>query len=82
MSRWLVAEGKEVAALDAAAVEAFVISRRAAGYSNHLTGKALRPLLGYLRSLGVVAGPEVLVPDGPVEVALARYRPICWSSGA
>ena len=39
VSRWLVAESREEAALDAEAVEAFVISRRAAGYSNHLTGR-------------------------------------------
>jgi integrase len=74
VSRWLAAEGKEVAALDAEAVEAFVISRRAAGYSNHLTGEALRPLLGYLRRLGAVPGRGVLVPGGPVDVALERYR--------
>src|SRR5450755_4554617 len=74
VSRWLAAEGKRAAALDAVTVEAFVVSRRAAGYSNHLTGNALQPLLAYLRALGVVAEPDVLVPDGPVEVALERYR--------
>src|SRR5450755_1401586 len=74
VSRWLAAEGKRAAALDAVTVEAFVVSRRAAGYSNHLTGNALQPLLAYLRGLGVVAEPDVLVPDGPVEVALERYR--------
>jgi len=74
VSRWLAAEGADAAALDAAALDAFVVRRRAAGYSNHLTGNALRPLLAYLRSLGVVAAEVALVPVGPVEVALECYR--------
>lgn len=74
VSRWLAAAGKQPAVLNAVTVEAFVVSRRAAGYSNHLTGDALRPLLGYLRGLGVVAAQDVLVANGPVEVALERYR--------
>ncbi len=74
VSRWLAAEGRQAAALNAVTVEAFVGSRRAAGYSNHLTSDALRPLLGYLRGLGVVAEREVLVPVGPVEVALGDFR--------
>ncbi len=74
VSRWLAAGGRQVAALNAVTVDAFVVSRRAAGYSNHLTGDALRALLVYLRGLGVVAEEDVLVPDGPVEVALEGYR--------
>ncbi len=74
VSRWLAAGGRQAAGLNAVTVDAFVVSRRAAGYSNHLTGDALRPLLVYLRGLGVVAEEDVLVPDGPVEVALERYR--------
>ena len=74
LSRWLVAEGGEVAALNAATVEAFAVSRRAAGYSSLASGRALRPLLVYLRGLGVVPAQEVLAPDGPVEVELAAYR--------
>jgi len=74
VSRWLMAEGKDGSALNAAMVEAFAISRRAAGYSTHVVGGSLRPLLAYLRGLGVVAVQEVLAPEGPVEVVLARYR--------
>ncbi len=74
VSRWLMAEGKDGSALNAAAVEAFAISRWAAGYSTHVMGRSLRPLLVYLRGLGVVPAQEVFAPDGPVEVALARYR--------
>lgn len=74
LSRWLMAEAKGATALNAAAVEAFAISRRAAGYSTHLADTSLRPLLVYLRGLGVVPAQEVLKPDGAVEVALARYQ--------
>lgn len=74
LSRWLMAEGRDAAALNAATVEAFVISRRAAGYSTHVADTSLRPVLIYLRGLGVVPAPVVCAPDGPVEVALARYR--------
>ena len=74
VSRWLLAEGKDGSAPNAAMVEAFAISRRAAGYSSHVVGGSLRPLLAYLRGLGVLAVQEVLAPEGPVEVVLERYR--------
>jgi hypothetical protein len=74
VSRWMAAEGEQVAGLSVVTVEAFIASRRAAGYSNHLTSDALRPLLGYLRGLGVLAEEEVLAPVGVVEIALERYR--------
>jgi len=74
VSRWLLAEGKDGSALNAGVVEAFVLSRRAAGYSSLLTAKALRPLLVYLRGLAVVPADDVLSPVGLVEVALERYR--------
>lgn len=74
VSRWMAAEGAQVAGLNVVTVEAFIASRRAAGYSNHLTSDALRPLLGYLRGLGVLAEEEVLAPAGVVEIALERYR--------
>lgn len=74
VSRWLMAEGKDGSALNAAVVEAFAISRKAAGYSNHVVVGSLRPLLVYLRGLGVLAAQEVLAPEGPVEIVLARYR--------
>jgi len=75
VSRWLAAGGKPAAALNAVTVEAFVISRRAAGYSNHLTASALRPLLVYLRELGVIVAEEdVPGPSGPAELVLEGYR--------
>ena len=74
LSRWLAAERRDAASLNAAAVAAFLASRRAAGYSTHVADSSLRSVLVYLRGLGVVPVQEVLAPAGPVEVALARYR--------
>jgi site-specific recombinase XerD len=54
-------------------VEAFLAARRAAGYVQWCSVKALVPLLGYLRGLGVVAEP-VAQPPTPVESLLGRYR--------
>ncbi len=74
VSRWLAAGGKQAAALNAVTVEAFVISRRAAGYSKHLTASALRPLLVYLGGLGVLAMEDAPGPSGPAELVLGGYR--------
>jgi integrase/recombinase XerD len=74
LSRWLAAEGQGVAALGGVAIEAFVVSRRDAGYTSHLSGKALARLLAYLRGLGVLAPVAVASAVGPVEVLLGRYR--------
>jgi len=71
LSRWLTEQGLKPAAFDGEAAERFQRSRRER-YS-HLTGaRALRPLLGYLRGLGVV--PEPVIADTPVERLLADYR--------
>ncbi len=74
LSRWLAGEGRDARGLCAAEVERFLGARRAAGYTHHRTGKAMRPILGYLRELGVTPPPPSSAPHGPVEVALDRYR--------
>ena len=74
LSRWLVGEGLDASELTQARVDAYFAQRRAAGYVNERTSRALRPLLGYLRRLG--AAPPY-VPPAPVtatELMLARYR--------
>jgi len=73
LSRWLEGEGLDVHRLCAINVEQFLSARRAAGYTNHLTSNAMRPMLTYLRKLGVVS-PPVSSCNGPVEVAIERYR--------
>jgi integrase/recombinase XerD len=73
LSRWLAREGAEASGLTPALVEAYFAERRAAGYAGHITGRALRPLLGYLRRLGVVSPVAPLAADAG-ERLLSRYR--------
>jgi len=74
LSRWLVGDGQDVQSLSQATVERFMDARRTAGYTSHLTCKAMRPMLTYLRRLGVAPTPPAPKPDGPVETLLERYR--------
>ena len=62
LSRWMTMEGLSVPELIPAEIERYVAARRAARYRHNLSGQGLRPLLGYLRGLGVLAEP---VPPGP-----------------
>lgn len=62
VSRWLEAEGLDVAALTSARVLGrYVVWRREQGYLRSLSPKSLRGLVGYLDGLGVLARDE-----GPV----------------
>lgn len=73
LSRWLVRQGKQASELSPAVVEAYFVDRRAVGYVGHVSERALRPLVGYLRRLGVVSDPVPVAPASPVERLLARY---------
>ena len=73
-SRWLESEGVGVGALTTDVVERFLASRRAAGYTNYVTSRAVAPLLGYLRVLGVAPSASPVITVGAVEVLLAGYR--------
>jgi len=74
VSGWLGDAGLTVAELDAGAVDGFLAARRAAGHGEFVTPKALAPLLGYLRGLGMVPLPERAAPRTPAERLLADYR--------
>jgi site-specific recombinase XerD len=74
LSGWLAAEGVAVSALSSDVAEQFCAARRAAGHTNRATVRALDPLLGYLRALGVVPPASSPAPAGPVEELLARFR--------
>lgn len=74
LSRWLAGESLNVDGLCVTTVERFLTVRRAAGYTCHLTEKAMRPMLTYLRQLGVVPVPPAVAPSGPLEEVLERYR--------
>jgi site-specific recombinase XerD len=74
LSRWLAGEGLDSHGLSPAEVERFLEVRRDAGYTSYLSGRAVRPMLEYLRRLGEAPSPAVQAPVGPVEVLLERYR--------
>jgi integrase/recombinase XerD len=74
LSRWLAEEDLEVASLTGVVVERFMVARRAAGYKQWLSPRALEPLLGYLRALGQAPPPSVSRPEGPVEELLCRFK--------
>jgi len=73
-SRWLHGEGFGVEEFTSEVVERFLAGRRAAGYTNYVTARAMAPLLSYLRGLGVVPSASPRVAVGTVEVLLAEYR--------
>lgn len=74
LSRWLEAEGLDPGGLSPAAVERFLGARRAAGYTNYRSAKAMRPMLEHLRRLGVVPLPPDWEPTSPLDRLLERYR--------
>jgi site-specific recombinase XerD len=79
LGRWMDGEGVELGRLDAAAIEAFLASRRAAGQRRVPSLRAMRPLVMFLRESGVmaaVAGPLELTP---VERFVGEYRD--WLGG-
>jgi hypothetical protein len=65
VSRWLGNAGLSTADLNAAAVDGFLAARRGAGLGEFVTPKALAPLLGYLRGLGVAPQPVPARPRTP-----------------
>jgi integrase/recombinase XerD len=73
LSRWMDAGGLGPVGLTPQVAEAFLAARRAEGYVLWLSPKALVPLLGFLRRLGVVP-PPVPAPVTPAEALLGRYQ--------
>jgi site-specific recombinase XerD len=75
LSRWLADEELDARGLTPAKAELFLQERRAAGYTNRLSSKALAPLLAYLRRIGAAPPPPAApAPVGAVEELLERYR--------
>ena len=72
LDRWLAADRLGVGDLTAALVDRYLAERRAAGYVNYRSMKAVRPLLRYLDQLGMLPVADVAV--GPVPALLERYR--------
>ncbi|MFF0134683.1 site-specific integrase [Streptomyces mirabilis] len=74
LSRWMLEQDLAPSALTQVTVDVYFAERRALGYVNSVTGRSLRPLLDYLRRLGVASPVTPAVATTPVEVLLARYR--------
>lgn len=74
LSRWLEQQGLGVDELNATEEERFVCARRVSGRRQLHSIKALRPILAYLRVLGVAPPPPLSTSDGPVGEVLERYR--------
>lgn len=72
LSGWLAGQGLDGSALAPEVVDAYLACRRAEGYVTNRTGRALRPLLGYLRERDVVTTPEPAEASA-VESLLARF---------
>jgi site-specific recombinase XerD len=74
VSRWLAGEGLDAGGLTPEAAGRFLAARRAAGYAQLLSPKALEPLLGFLRRLGAAPEAPPPAPAGPADELLDRYR--------
>lgn len=73
LDRWMQANGVGLGELSTVVIERYLAERRAAGYGQYLSLRALQPLLGFLEPLGVLPAPPQ-VHLGPVEDLLVRYR--------
>jgi integrase/recombinase XerD len=72
LSRWLAMRGLALSELSEEVAGQYVTARRQE--RSHLRSeRALRPLLGYLRGLGVVPAAAAAVPGDAAEVLLARF---------
>jgi site-specific recombinase XerD len=73
LDRWMQAARVGVGELSEPLIDRYLAERRAAGYVEYRSLKAMRPLLDYLAPLGVLPVPAQFRPDA-VEELLGRYR--------
>lgn len=73
LSSWLANEGLGAGDLRPAELERFLRARRASGYTQYLSIRALRPLLNYLRGLGITPTAPLHTSGSPVDKVLERY---------
>lgn len=73
LDRWMQATGVGLDQLTGPVIERYLVGRRAAGYRQYWSWRAVAPLLEYLAPLGVLPTPSE-VRLGPVEALLGRYR--------
>jgi site-specific recombinase XerD len=72
-SRWLEDHRIGLDELREGHIESFMAHRRRRGYTQFLSPSALRPLIGYLRSIGVVVGASPVV-ETPIDRLVSEYR--------
>jgi len=72
-SRWLAGRGLGAGDLSALRVEQLMAERRVAGCSHLRSVRAMRPLLSYLRGLGVVPAAVEAAPLTAAESLVERY---------
>jgi integrase/recombinase XerD len=73
VSRWLAERGLGASDLTAACLERFSAQRRASGRLRLRSVGALRPLLEYLRGVGVAPAPVVVAPLMAADELVERY---------
>jgi site-specific recombinase XerD len=74
LSRWLEREGMGAEELSPTRAAEFASARRAAGLESWASPQSAALPLAYLREIRVVAPPELVIADGPLEQLLADYR--------
>ncbi len=72
LARWLAGQRVPLSGLSSEVADEYVAVRRRER-SFLRSGRALGPLLGYLRGLGAVPPAAAVVPQEPVDVLLARF---------
>jgi integrase/recombinase XerD len=73
LSGWLESEGLSPVGLTGETVERFLAGRRAAGERDYVTARAMAPLLGHLRGLGIAPPPRPRASVTAAEVLLERF---------
>ena len=75
LSRWLEEQAIEPRELDSARIEEYLEHRKAAGYTNWLSPRGLKPILRYLRCSGAIPTPLPIPAERTaVEVLLGEYE--------
>jgi site-specific recombinase XerD len=74
LGRWMSEQGVELGRLDAAAIEAFMAARRAAGQRRVPSLRAMQPLVSFLHEAGVMAPDDRRSELTPLERFVAEYR--------
>lgn len=73
LSRWMAGARLEPGDLTQDRVAEFVRHRRHQGHTGCRSERSLQPLLGHLRSVGVVPAARVVPSDAPVDVFVREY---------